>query len=353
MKFPCRSLRIWTAIALTLVTTACMMDEALHARLLTLERPPAAVTQLKVSLDSYPELNDCMKQYAPGAPGAYIAALERRLIQNGFQIVPDSSPEHDIVLKLALQCDDPGPSATPQGSLGSLAMMAAAPAAVSISPQWPRVTMKVLDPDGKTAAVVQQDTMEFAKNQMPLDEFPELTAVQLLNALGRSPKILHLAQAPKTVPPPVAKPQPPQAPRPAMTAGQVHGVAVYPFAAKGGADGSLAEGLSAVFSNEIAAAPCVRIVAEDIIRDLARQQGMEQQCGTESCQIDLAQQAKADILVRGDLAKIGDSFVLTALVVDIVSKQTLLTDKVESSRQELLRQTETLGQRIGAGLACK
>ena len=142
------------------------------------------------------------------------------------------------------------------------------------------------------------------------------------------------------------------APQVAVATGTPRGVAVYPFAAKGGADGALAEGLTAVFTGKLAASPCVRIVAEDIIRDLARQQGLEQACGTEECQIDLASQAKADVLIRGDLARVGETYVLTAIAVDLASKQTLLSESARASEQELLDRAESLGVSVGGAFSC-
>ncbi|MCB0219126.1 MAG: ankyrin repeat domain-containing protein [Chrysiogenetes bacterium] len=134
--------------------------------------------------------------------------------------------------------------------------------------------------------------------------------------------------------------------------GRPRGVAVYPFSAKGKVDGALAEGLTSVFMSKLAGSPCVRIVAEDIIRDLARQQGLEQSCGTESCQIDLASQAKADVLIRGDLVQVGETYVLTTIVVDLASKKTLLSDNVRSVETELLDQTEMLGTKVAQEFVC-
>lgn len=136
-------------------------------------------------------------------------------------------------------------------------------------------------------------------------------------------------------------------------AGDLRGVAVYPFAAKGGADGALAEGLTAVFTNELASAQCVRIVAEDIVRDLAKQQGLEQSCGTETCQIDLARQAKADYLVRGDLAKVGDTYVLATIVVELASKRTLQSPRVTGRETELLLSVARLGRTVADGFECE
>lgn len=142
------------------------------------------------------------------------------------------------------------------------------------------------------------------------------------------------------------------APAPLAASGTPRGIAVYPFSAKGNVDGALAEGLTSVFTSKLAASPCVRIVAEDIIRDLARQQGLEQSCGTESCQIDLASQAKADVLIRGDLVQVGETYVLTTIAVDLATKKTLLSDNVRSAEAALLDQTETLGAKVAGGFAC-
>ncbi|MEW6778040.1 MAG: SUMF1/EgtB/PvdO family nonheme iron enzyme [Bdellovibrionota bacterium] len=131
------------------------------------------------------------------------------------------------------------------------------------------------------------------------------------------------------------------------------GVAVYPFAAKGGADGATAEALSSLFSLKLQEASGVRIVAEDVIKDLARQQALEQQCGTEACQIDLAKQVHAQKLVRGELLKVGGAYYVTALVLDLSSKKTLFTDKVTGAEGELPQLAENLGERVAAFLSGK
>lgn len=129
------------------------------------------------------------------------------------------------------------------------------------------------------------------------------------------------------------------------------GVAVYPFGAKGGASAAMAEGLTALFINQVANVDGVRVVAEDIIEDLARQLGLEQACGTESCQIDLAKQVKADYLVRGDLTKVGQSYFLTALVVHIESNETVFSQKIEASEVELVDQTTVLADKVAGFFA--
>lgn len=145
----------------------------------------------------------------------------------------------------------------------------------------------------------------------------------------------------------------PAAPQPvAATGGTPRGVAVYPFGAKGGADGALAEGLTSVFAGKLAGSPCVRLVAEDIIRDLAKQQGLEQACGTEECQIDLASQARADVLVRGDLARIGETYVLTTIAVDLATRQTILSESARAAEAKLLDGAESLGSKVGGALSC-
>lgn len=138
-----------------------------------------------------------------------------------------------------------------------------------------------------------------------------------------------------------------------LAAQDLRGVAVYPFTAKGGADAAMAEGLTALFQQELAGAPCVRIVAEDVVRDLARQQGLEQSCGTEACQIDLAAQASADFLVRGELAKVGGSFALTGYVIELESKRTAATERViVSGSDALLQGSLDLAAKLQPALGC-
>lgn len=129
------------------------------------------------------------------------------------------------------------------------------------------------------------------------------------------------------------------------------GVAVYPFGAKGGASPAVAEGLTALFINEIANVDGVRVVAEDIIEDLARQLGLEQACGTASCQIDLAKQVQAEYLVRGDLTQVGQSYFLTALVIKIESNETVFSEKIEATEVELVEQTGVLADKVAGFFA--
>ena len=141
---------------------------------------------------------------------------------------------------------------------------------------------------------------------------------------------------------------------PPVAAGELRGTAIYPFAAKGAASAALAEGLSSVFSAEIAANPCTRIVAEDIIEDLARQQGLEQSCGTESCQIDLAEQAHADLLVRGELAQVDQTFILSVMVIDLRSRRTVFSDRILSERDALVENASRLGAKTRSqALSCE
>lgn len=138
-----------------------------------------------------------------------------------------------------------------------------------------------------------------------------------------------------------------------VTVSGMKGVAVYPFGAKGGASGSLAEGLTSLFANELAGTRCLRIVAEDIIEDLARQQALEQQCGTEECQVDLARQAKANLLVRGDLVRLGEDHILTAQVIDLESSQTVFRERASASgKDELVEATLVLARRIQSQFVC-
>ena len=138
----------------------------------------------------------------------------------------------------------------------------------------------------------------------------------------------------------------------ATPAGALRGVAIYPFTARGDVPVATAEALGGLFQKEIAGTPCARIVAEDIIEDLARQLGLEQACGTESCQIDLATQASADLLVRGELLKVGETYVLTALMIDLASKRTVFTGDVQAGDADLIPKTRELASRAGAALGC-
>ncbi len=133
--------------------------------------------------------------------------------------------------------------------------------------------------------------------------------------------------------------------------GRLRGVAVYPFAAKGGVDPSLAEAVSGLFSNYIAASNGLRLVGEEVITALAKQVGLEQSCGSESCQVDLAAQAKADYLVRGDLLRIQEDYYLTTQVIDLVSKETVFADRIKTNKVQIVDQTDNLAQKVRDSLA--
>ncbi len=128
------------------------------------------------------------------------------------------------------------------------------------------------------------------------------------------------------------------------------GIAVFPFGVRGGAAAGLAEALTGLFNLQIQEAAGVRLIDEDLIRDLARQAALEQQCGNESCQIDLARQVRADVLIRGELLKIGEKYFLTAALVDLKTKSTSYTDKVQGPEGALPSLAEELARRVAGHL---
>lgn len=135
--------------------------------------------------------------------------------------------------------------------------------------------------------------------------------------------------------------------------GTPQGVAIYPFRASGGAEPAFAEGITSLFESSLAGqSKCVRIVGEDVIEDLAKQMALEQQCGTESCQIDLASAAKAEFMIRGDLTKLGRKYYLTATLIDLATKETLGSNKVESNESEVAVKAEQLARAISGTIGC-
>ncbi|MCB0219655.1 MAG: hypothetical protein KDH09_08180, partial [Chrysiogenetes bacterium] len=130
------------------------------------------------------------------------------------------------------------------------------------------------------------------------------------------------------------------------------GVAAPSFSARGEIDGALAEGLSAVFETTLAENPCIRIVAEDMIQQLAAQMGLEQACGTEQCQIDIAKYAQASFLTRGIIASVGNEYLLSATLIDLSNQRTVATEKRLVSRDALIAETEIAASAISASLKC-
>ncbi len=128
--------------------------------------------------------------------------------------------------------------------------------------------------------------------------------------------------------------------------GKTVGVAVYPFAGKGGAEASLAEAVSGLFSNSISSGSGLRLVGSEIIADLAKQAGLEQACGAQSCQVDLAAQAKADFLVRGELLRIQGDYFLTTQVIDLHTKETVFADRIKTNRDKIVDETDDLALKV-------
>ncbi len=127
---------------------------------------------------------------------------------------------------------------------------------------------------------------------------------------------------------------------------RLRGVAVYPFAGKGGADPSLAEAVSGLFANSISTGNGLRLVGSEIIADLAKQAGMEAACGSQTCQVDLAAQAKADFLVRGDLLRLQEDYFITTQVIDLHTKETIFADRIKTTKDQIVEQTEALAQQV-------
>ena len=143
----------------------------------------------------------------------------------------------------------------------------------------------------------------------------------------------------------------PSAPEKQSTKNAV-GVAVPSFSARGNIDGAFAEGLSAVFETTLADNPCIRIVAEDVIQQLAAQMGLEQACGTEECQIDIAKHAQASFLARGIIANVGDETLVSASLINLTNRNTVTSEKILTGKDNLVPSIETLGRRISAKITC-
>ncbi|MCB0220899.1 MAG: hypothetical protein KDH09_14465 [Chrysiogenetes bacterium] len=139
-----------------------------------------------------------------------------------------------------------------------------------------------------------------------------------------------------------------------LGSGTPQGVAIYPFRASGGAEEAFAEAITSLFGTSLSGqSKCVRIVGEDVIEDLAKQMALEQQCGTESCQIDLASAAKAEFMIRGDLTKLNKKYYLTATLIDLATKETLGSNKVESSEAQIAEKADQLASAISGTIGCK
>ncbi|MEW6775091.1 MAG: hypothetical protein AB1405_02250 [Bdellovibrionota bacterium] len=130
------------------------------------------------------------------------------------------------------------------------------------------------------------------------------------------------------------------------------GVAVARFSATGEAEKKLAEGLSGVFGSEFSAGPCLRVVSDQAIEDLARRLGLEQQLGASAGQVDLARLAKAHFLVRGELSRVSKRYLLNISVIDLATGSTAHAERVWASEASLARRTGEAARRFSSRVTC-
>ncbi|MCB0218199.1 MAG: hypothetical protein KDH09_00770, partial [Chrysiogenetes bacterium] len=130
-------------------------------------------------------------------------------------------------------------------------------------------------------------------------------------------------------------------------------VLVHPFIAVTSADADIAAQLTDLFGQNAKKASCARLVPGEAISDAARRMGMSQGCVAEACQINVAREVQADVLVRGELTRAGAVYVFSIVVSDLSTGRVLLSDRVLSEKADLIRKAQSLAARVGDVIPCR
>lgn len=130
-------------------------------------------------------------------------------------------------------------------------------------------------------------------------------------------------------------------------------ILVNPIVAAGGADAALAAKLTAMFSTSAGKASCAKVVANELITDALKRMGMSGGCEAEACQMNVAREVKADVLVRGELTRAGAVHIFSVVVSDLATGRVLLSDKILAAESDLLKKAENLAGRVSDVIPCR
>lgn len=131
------------------------------------------------------------------------------------------------------------------------------------------------------------------------------------------------------------------------------GVAIVRWSPKGGTHPSTAEALTSTITATISSGKCIRVVEADIMNDVASQKAREQSFGSEAHQIDLAKQAQADFLIRGDISWIGGDYVISLLAINLSNNETVYSGRMNAPEKELLLSADKLAKQASEVLSCQ
>jgi len=112
-------------------------------------------------------------------------------------------------------------------------------------------------------------------------------------------------------------------------------VAVYQIK-PANADASLAVSLTMVLSSELTPSPRLQVIEEAMLKTVMERQGLNasEACDDSSCQVEVGKLVKAQKIIAGGLAKLGNKYILSLRLVDVQSGATEFSTKDECSCSE-------------------
>ncbi len=182
---------------------------------------------------------------------------------------------------------------------------------------------------GETIVTVDDSISDYygggiSLGSMGADGAAEKAAQKIADMVRLSPRVADLAKSKESVaaPKPVEV-SPASAAVPAPVAGSApKRISVAPFAAKAGADPFYSEAVASVVSSEIAKSKCL-ILATD-------------------------PQKGAELAVQGEIVKFGPSYIVSGMIVEAGTGQTVASARVQGPEDQLPAKAEELGAKLAA-----
>ena len=112
-------------------------------------------------------------------------------------------------------------------------------------------------------------------------------------------------------------------------------VAVYQIK-PAGVDASLAAAMTMLLSSELTPSARLRVIEEAMLKTVMERQGLNASdaCDDSSCQVEVGKLVKAQKIITGGLAKLGNKYILSLQLVDVQSGATEFSTKDECSCSE-------------------
>ncbi len=254
----------------------------------------------------------------------WVDAFRAKMQKAGYIIVKDASQEYDLTTRVVLDCVDS------------------------------TLTLKLSDKQQVIDEIRIQEGLwlEACLNTRMTD----YVATRLVNAYTRSANVSEFADNLEMVKHPSSASTEPVIPsKPVIALAESDGrsaVAAYPFSGQGGTEESVLEMVSRTFADDITKVQCMRVVPTETLMQVAKVLDLKDRCINETCQIDLARNARVDVLVRGVVSKVSGSYMVSTTVIDTTTRRILYSDKSSATEKTLASEAEKLSRRIRSFVIC-